>query len=63
MNGLLAMNWAKRFFEQFLDGNTLGEVFLNLRREFLERHGNPLGLLYGMHCDGDTLIQPALKTA
>ena len=60
---LLAMNWAKRFFEQFLDGNTLGEVFLNLRREFLERHGNPLGLLYGMHCDGDTLIQPALKTA
>jgi hypothetical protein len=59
---LLAMSWAKRFFEQFLDGNTLGEVFLNLRREFLERHGNPLGLLYGVHCDGDTFIQPALRT-
>ena len=24
------------------------------------QHGNPLGLLYAVHCDGDTRIEPAL---
>lgn len=57
---LFAVKWAKRFFERFLDGEPLGETFLNLRREFLDQHGNPLGLLYAVHCDGDTQIEPAL---
>ncbi|MEO5843457.1 MAG: CHAT domain-containing protein [Caldimonas sp.] len=57
---LFAVEWAKRFFERFLDGAAIGEVFLALRREFLESHGNPLGLLYAVHCDGDTRIEPAL---
>jgi hypothetical protein len=57
---LFAKAWATRFFERFLDGEPLGEVFLDLRREFLEKHGNPLGLLYAVHCDCDTQIQPAL---
>jgi hypothetical protein len=57
---LFAMAWAKGFFERFLDGQTLGEAFLGLRQEFREKHGNPLGLLYAVHCDGDTVIQPAL---
>lgn len=59
---LFAVAWAKRFFERFLDGAPLGETFLDLRREFLEDHGNPLGLLYAVHCDGDTQIQPALAS-
>jgi hypothetical protein len=57
---LFAAEWAKRFFERFLDGAPLGDVFLALRREFLAAHGNPLGLLYAVHCDGDTRIEPAL---
>ena len=57
---LFAAEWAKRFFERFLDGDALGEAFLDLRREFLDAHGNPLGLLYAVHCDGDTRIEPAL---
>ncbi len=57
---LFAVAWSKRFFERFLDGEPLGEVFLELRREFLNKHGNPLGLLYAVHCDGDTQIEPAL---
>ncbi|MGO8913263.1 MAG: CHAT domain-containing protein, partial [Bradyrhizobium sp.] len=57
---LFAQAWAKRFFERFLDGEPLGATFLGLRREFLDEKGNPLGLLYAMHCDGDTQIQPAL---
>ena len=57
---LFAAEWARRFFERFLDGAALGDVFLDLRREFLASHGNPLGLLYAVHCDGDTRIEPAL---
>jgi hypothetical protein len=58
---LFAASWAKRFFERFLDGEPLGDAFLGLRREFLDKHGNPLGLLYAVHCDGDTQIAPALS--
>ena len=58
---LFAASWARRFFERFLDGEPLGDAFLGLRREFLDKHGNPLGLLYAMHCNGDTQIAPALK--
>ncbi len=57
---LFAVEWASRFFDRFLDGGALGETVLDLRREFLDQHGNPLGLLYAVHCDGDTRIEPAL---
>jgi hypothetical protein len=58
--GIFAAEWAQRFFARFLDGEALGTLTLSLRREFLERHGNPLGLLYAVHCDGDTRVQPGL---
>ena len=58
---LFATEFARRFFERFLDGEALGDAFLGLRQEFLQEHGNPLGLMYAVHCDGDTQIQPALK--
>jgi CHAT domain len=57
---LFAAEWGKRFFERFLDGAALGDAFLALRREFLTDHGNPLGLLYAVYCDGDTRVAPAL---
>ena len=60
---LFATEWAQRFFMRFLDGESLGETFLGLRREFLEKHGNPLGLLYAVYCNGDTVIRPALTSA
>jgi hypothetical protein len=59
---LFAKAWAMRFFERFLGGETLGETVLALRREFLDQHRNPLGLLYAVHCDADTAITPALPT-
>jgi hypothetical protein len=58
---LFAAAWAMRFFHGFLTRQTLGEAFLAQRREFLEKYGNPLGLFYSVHCDGDTHIQPELK--
>jgi hypothetical protein len=57
---LFAEEWATRFFKRFLAGQPLGATVLNLRREFLEKHRNPLGLLYAVHCDGDTQITPAV---
>ena len=57
---LFATEWALQFFPQFLGGAPLGEAFLELRRELWRKHGNPLGLLYAVYCDGDTQVAPAL---
>jgi hypothetical protein len=59
---IFASEWALRFFPRFLDGEPLGDLFLELRREFHTKHGNPLGLLYNVYCDADTRIQPGLTT-
>lgn len=55
---LFAAEWAKRFFDEFLGGAPIGEIVLKLRNEFFANSGNPLGLLYGVHCNADTQIQP-----
>lgn len=55
-----AMSWARHFFDIFLKGAPLGEAFLDLRRKFLTEEGNPLGLLYAVHCNADTAVDPAL---
>jgi len=57
---VFATEWALRFFPRFLEGEPLGDIFLELRREFHTKHGNPLGLLYSLYCDADTRIQPGL---
>lgn len=56
---LFAREWALAFFDRFLDGGAVGESFLALRQHFLVQYRNPLGLLYAVHCDGDTRIAPA----
>jgi hypothetical protein len=58
---LFAAEWAKRFFNHFLTGKSLGQAFLDLRREFYFQHNNLMGLLYALYCDGDTQIVPGLK--
>jgi len=59
---LFATAWAQEFFPRFLTGQPLGELFRDLRSEFCLKHGNPLGLLYAVYCDGDTKIQPGLSS-
>jgi len=61
--GRFASEWAIAFFDRFFAGEPLGDAVLALRRDFLEKHGNPLGLLYGVHCDTDTRVDPALAAA
>ncbi len=58
--GLFASEWAKAFFDDLFTGKALGKVVLDQRRRFLVEHRNPLGLLYGVHCDTDTVVDPAL---
>ncbi len=57
---VFASEWANRFFTRFLPGKSLGELFLELRREFYYKHHNLLGLAYALYCDGDTQIFPGL---
>lgn len=57
---VFAAEWARRFFERFLGGEPLGSAVLALRREFLLKHRNAMGLLYAVHCDGDTRVDPGL---
>jgi hypothetical protein len=57
---LFAAEWARRFFDRFLAGEPLGQLFLDLRREFYYEHNNLLGLLYALYVDGDTHVAPAV---
>jgi hypothetical protein len=57
---VLAVEFADRFFERLLDGATVGESVLKVRRQLLDDHRNPLGLVYGVHCDSGTRVDPAL---
>ncbi|MEO7455658.1 MAG: CHAT domain-containing protein [Gemmatimonadaceae bacterium] len=57
---IFATEWALEFFPRFLGGEPLGDLFLDLRRQFTQKHGNPLGLVYAVYCDGDTQVEPAL---
>ncbi len=59
---LFATAWAMQFFPRFLGGEALGPLCRDLRREFCFKHGNPLGLLYTVYCDGDTQVQPGLPS-
>ncbi len=53
---LFAADYAQKFFDQFLAGKPLGQLMLDLRREYFFKHNNILGLLYGLYADADTRI-------
>jgi hypothetical protein len=57
---MFAIKFAEAFFDHLLNGEPVGESILRVRRELLEQHRNPLGLMYSVHCDADTRIDPAL---
>ena len=56
---LFGAAWAESFFDDFLQGMTLGELVLMKRRDFYLNHNNLLGLLYGVHCNIDTQLVQA----
>ncbi|MFF6803976.1 CHAT domain-containing protein [Streptomyces sp. NPDC012616] len=58
-----AAAWATAFFDRFLSGEPMGEAVRATREHFAVGHRNPLGLLYALYCNGDTVLHPALATA
>jgi nicotinate (nicotinamide) nucleotide adenylyltransferase len=60
---LFAIRFAEAFFDRVLDGAPIGQAMLETRREFLDRYRNPLGLVYAVHCDVSTRLDPALVLA
>jgi hypothetical protein len=63
---VFARDFAKKFFKQFFRGGSdcnLGSVLLALRREFFDKHENPLGLVYLLYRGADIHIEsPVLKS-
>jgi hypothetical protein len=57
---IFAAAWAREFFREFLAGKELGDVVLALRRKFLDEHRNAMGLLYAVHCNGNTRVEPGV---
>ncbi|HEX6084883.1 MAG TPA: CHAT domain-containing protein [Thermoanaerobaculia bacterium] len=57
---IFAAAWAQEFFTEFLGGKELGDVMLTLRQRFLEQRKNPMGLLYAVHCNGNTRVEPGV---
>ncbi|MBA3948071.1 MAG: CHAT domain-containing protein [Herpetosiphonaceae bacterium] len=60
---LFAAEFARRFFDEFLTGKPLGQVFLELRQEFYAKNTNIMGLLYALYCSADTVVAPAVQLA
>jgi hypothetical protein len=62
---VFARDFAEQFFDRFFQGGperNLGSVLLTLRREFFDKHKNPLGLVYLLYRGADTHIEgPVLK--
>lgn len=57
---VFAAAWAQEFFARVLDGVPLADAAFELARDLVERHRNLLGLVYALHCDGRSLVQPAI---
>lgn len=69
MPAIFAGKFAQRFFEEFFSGgideerrplHRIGDVLLELRREFIDRHNNPLGLLFSLYRGADVFLEKPL---
>lgn len=57
-----AAAWATAFFDRLLAGERMGEAVRATREHFALTHRNPLGLLYALYCNGDTILTPAIAS-
>lgn len=53
----VASTFSKYFYSQLLTGSSLGTAIHTTRWKLLERHRNPLGLLYTVHADPEIRVQ------
>ncbi len=57
---VFAAFWAREFFSRVLDGVPLADAAFELTRDLHRRYRNLLGLIYALHCDGRSLVWPAI---
>ncbi len=60
---IFAGEFARRFFERFFVGGpqrSIGKVLHELRREFLDKHHNPMAMLYALYRGGDVHLRQPL---
>jgi hypothetical protein len=54
---MFAADFAKQFVERFTKGGiTLGQLLLDLRRDYLEKHNNVMALLYALYSSGEVIV-------
>jgi hypothetical protein len=57
---LFAAEFAKDFLTRFFQGNKkLGDLLLEMRREYLQKKNNVMGLVYALHSSGEIYINRA----
>jgi hypothetical protein len=55
---LFAAEFAKEFIKRFAaGGQPLGDLLLDMRREYLEEKNNVMGLVYALYSSGDVVVQ------
>lgn len=55
---LFAAEFAKEFLKRFIaGGKPLGELLLEMRREYLEQKNNISGLVYALYSSGDVVVR------
>jgi hypothetical protein len=55
---LFAAEFAKEFIKRFaVGGQPLGDLLLDMRREYLEQKNNVMGLVYALYSSGDVMVQ------
>lgn len=59
MTSTFAHPFSQAFFRRFLEGQPVGQVLWELRRDYLEQ-GNPLGLAYTLYGDANTRLGEAI---
>lgn len=57
---VLGAAWAQQFFARVLDGVPLADAVFEVTRDLARRDRNLLGLAYALHCDGRSLVWPAI---
>jgi hypothetical protein len=54
---LFGAHFGIAFLETFLQGTSVGEALLRLRKDFRERYQNPFGLIYRVFGNADACLQ------
>jgi hypothetical protein len=53
ISDIVASHFARVFYQQLLQGRTVGEAMYDARWHLMDVHSNPLGLLYTFHGNPD----------